>query len=118
VVEHPVVEHGEGRTARWLRERRLKIALGIGVIESILVLTSQIRWFWVLGLFLVLAVTYLYVRRRFENEMLRQITWTAAFSQVLPFVFPLLWGLFKAVAIVVLVVVALVAAGLLFLDRR
>lgn len=117
MVEYPVVEHGESRTSRWLREHRLRIALAIGVVESILVLTSQIRWFWVLGLFLVLAAVYVYVRRRFENETLRQIAWTAAFSQVLPFVIPLLWGLFQFVAIVVLVIVALIAAALLLLDR-
>jgi hypothetical protein len=118
VTDYPVLEHGESRTSRWLRERRLKIALAIGVVESILVLTSQIRWFWVLGLFLVLAAVYVYVRGRFENETVRQLTWTAVFSQVLPFVIPLLWGLFKFVAIVVLVIVALVVAAFLLIDRR
>jgi hypothetical protein len=118
VTSYPVVEHGETRTSRWLRERRLKIALGIGVVESILVLTSQIRWFWVLGLFLLLFAVYLYVRSSIGNETVRQVAWTAAFSQVLPFVIPLLWGLVKLVAIVVLVVVALIAIALLLLDRR
>jgi hypothetical protein len=118
VTDYPLVEHGESRASRWLRERRLRIALVIGVVESILVLTSQIRWFWVLGLFLLFAAAYVYVRRRFENETLRHVAWTAAFSQVLPFVIPLVWGLVKAVAIVVLVIVALVAAALLYLDRR
>jgi hypothetical protein len=118
MADYPLVEPGESRAGRWLRERRLRIALVIGVIESILVLTSQIRWFWVLGLFLLLAAAYVYVRRRFENETLRQVAWTAAFSQVLPFVIPLLWGLVKGIAIVLLVIVALIAAALLYLDRR
>jgi hypothetical protein len=117
-MEYPIVEHGETRTSRWLRERRLRIALAIGVIESILVLTSQIRWFWVLGLFLLFAAVYVVVRRRVENETARHVAWTAAFSQVLPFVIPLLWGLVEFVAIAVLVVVALVVAALLLLERR
>ncbi len=117
-MDFPVVEHGESRTSRWLRERRLRIALAVGVVESILVLTSQIRWFWVLALFLLLAAVYVFVRRRIENETVRQVAWTAAFSQVLPFVIPLLWSIVKFVAIVVLVVAALVVAGLLLLDRR
>ena len=117
-MEYPVLEHGESRTGRWLRERRLRIALAIGVVESILVLTSQIRWFWVLALFLLLAAAYVVVRRRVENETVRQLAWTAAFSQVLPFAIPLLWGLVKLAAIAVLVVVALIAAALLLLDRR
>lgn len=118
MADYPVVEQGESRSSRWLRERRLKIALGVGVIESILVLTSQVRWFWVLALFLVLFTLYVVVRRRVANETVRQLSWTAAFSQVLPFVIPLLWGLVKLVAIIVLVVVALVAVALLLLDRR
>jgi hypothetical protein len=117
-MDYPVVEHRESRASRWLRERRLRIALGIGVVESILVLTSQIRWFWVLALFLVLTVAYVVVRGRVENETVRHVAWTAAFSQVLPFAIPLLWGLFQFVAIAVLVVVAIVAAALLLLDRR
>lgn len=118
MTSYPVVEHGETRTSRWLRERRLKIALGIGVVESILVLTSQIRWFWVLGLFLVLVAAYWYVRSNVANETVRQLAWTAAFSQVVPFVVPLLWGIVKTAAIVVLVIVALIAVLLLVLDRR
>jgi hypothetical protein len=50
--------------------------------------------------------------------MARHVAWTAAFSQVLPFVIPLLWGLVEFVAIAVLVVVALVVAALLLLERR
>ena len=118
MTDYPVVEHRESRTGRWLRERRLRIALVVGVVESILVLTSQIRWFWVLGLFLLFAAVYFVVRRRVENETVRQLAWTAAFSQVLPFLVPLLWGLVTGLAIAVLVIVALIAAVLLLLDRR
>jgi hypothetical protein len=118
VTTYPAVEQEGSRASRWLRERRLKIALAIGVVEAILVLTSQIRWFWVLGVFLLLAAAYLYVRRNVANETVRQLAWTAAFSQVVPFVVPLLWGIVKVVAIVVLVIVALIAAALLLVDRR
>ena len=118
MTDYPVVEQEGSRASRWLRERRLKIALAIGVVEAILVLTSQIRWFWVLGAFLLLVAAYLYVRRNIANETVQQLAWTAASSQVVPFVVPLLWGLVKAVAIVVLIIVVLIAVLLLLVDRR
>jgi hypothetical protein len=118
VTTYPAVEPKGTRASRWLRERRLKIALAIGVVEAILVLTSQIRWFWVLGVFLLLVAAYWYVRSNVANETVRQLAWTAAFSQVVPFVVPLLWGIVKTAAIVVLVIVALVAVLLLLFDRR
>jgi hypothetical protein len=118
VTSYPVVEHGTSRSSRWLRERRLKLALAIGVLESILVLSNAVGWFWILGAAIVAFVVYFWVRANVRNETARQIAWTVAFSQVLPFLVPLLWGLVKLVAILLLVVAGLVAVALLLLDRR
>jgi len=39
--EPRTIEHGESSSARWLRERRLRLALLIAFVESLLVLTSD-----------------------------------------------------------------------------
>ena len=118
MASYPVVEHGSSRSSRWLRERRLRIALAIGFVESILVLSSAIGWFWVFGVAVVAFAVYLYVRRNVKNETARQIAWTAAFSQVMPLFVPLLWGLVKLAAIAILVVAGIAVVGFLLLDRR
>jgi len=118
MASYPVVEHGSSRSSRWLKERRLRIALAIGLVESILVLSSAIGCFWVFGVAVLAFAAYLYVRSNVENETVRHIAWTAAFSQVVPFAVPLLWGLVKLVAIAILVLVGIAVVGFLLLDRR
>ena len=118
MTSYPVVEHGSSRSSRWLRERRLRIALAIGLVESILVLSSAIGWFWVLAVAIAAFAFYFYVRRNVANETVRQVAWTAAFSQILPLVVPLLWGLVKLAAIAILVLVGIAVAGFLLVDRR
>jgi hypothetical protein len=118
MASYPVVEHGSGRPSRWLRERRFKIALAIGLVEALLVLASAIGWFWVLGAAILAFALYLWVRSNVRSEIVRELTWILAFSQVVPFVVPLLWGLVKLVAVLVLVVLAIAAVGLLLLDHR
>jgi hypothetical protein len=117
VVADTVIEHRSSRTSRWLHERRMRAALFIGLLESLLVVLGDFRWFWVVGLAAVALAFYFFVARRARSALLREVAWTAAASQLIALVVPVLWELVKVVAIVVLVLMGLVLLALLVRER-
>ena len=112
----PVVEHRQSAGARWLRERRLRIALLIAFIESLLVIFSSLGWFWVVGAAVVAVALYL-LGRRTGSEAVHEVTWILAASQLISLIVPLLWEVVKFLAILVLVLLALFFLAILLLDR-
>lgn len=110
MAELPVLEHRERRADRWLRGNRLRIAFLIALVETILVLTNVLGWYWALGGALVILTLHLLVGRRAKREWIRQLSWTAAFSQMLPVLIP-----FVAVAVGTFLVVAIVVGIVLVL---
>lgn len=104
--------------SRWLRERRLRIALGIAVIEGILVVVDVIpEWLAILVGAAVLAYWWI-VGRSHRWQLARQVSWTAAMSQVVVALVPLLAFVLTALAVVALVIIAVVALVALLADRR
>jgi hypothetical protein len=116
VTVEPVVEHRQSAGARWLRERRLRIALLIAFIESLLVIFSSLGWFWVVGAAAAAVALYL-VGRRTSSATVREVTWVLAASQLIALIVPLLWEVVKFLAILVLVLLALFFLAILLLDR-
>jgi len=116
VSVEPVVEHRESAPARWLRERRLRLALLIALIESLLVVSSSLGWFWVVGAAIVASALYL-LGRRTSSRVIHEVTWVLAASQLISMIVPLLWGLLKFLAILVLVALALFFLAILLLER-
>ena len=112
----PVIEHRRGASAQWLRERRVRIALLIAFVESLLVVTSSLGWFWVVGAALI-AVALYFLGRRTSSSTIQEITWIAAASQLISVLVPVLWEVFKFLAILVLVLLALFFLAILLLDR-
>ena len=112
----PVVEHRQSAGSRWLRERRLRIALLIAFIESLLVIFSSLGWFWVVGAAAVAVVLYL-LGRRTRSSTVHDVTWVLAASQLISLIVPLLWEVVKFLAILVLVLLALFFLAILLLDR-
>jgi ABC-type dipeptide/oligopeptide/nickel transport system permease component len=112
-----VVEHGSSRGGRWLRHNRFRIALWIAVVEGVLVLFDVIPAWWAIGVAVLLLAFYVFVGRRLPDSG-RELSWIAAFSQLLVAILPVLVALLTVVAIIALVVIAAVALALLFLDRR
>jgi apolipoprotein N-acyltransferase len=110
------VEHRESAPGRWIRERRLRIALLIAFIESLAVVTSNLGWFWVVGAAVIALALYL-AGRRTDSSTVHEVTWILAASQLISVVVPLLWDLVKFLAIVVLVLLALFFLAILLLDR-
>jgi hypothetical protein len=113
-----VVEHGSSPSGRWLRRKRLGIALWIAVFEAALVIFDVIPAWPAFAAAVALLVLYGFVGRKVRNDTLRQTSWIAAASQLLIAVLPLVLALVTFAAVVGLAVLALVAFAFLFLDRR
>ena len=112
------IEHREGPASRWLRERRLRIALGVAVVEGILVVVDVIPE-WAAIVVGAAIVAYWWVAGRNHRwHLARQASWTAAMSQVFVALVPVLAFALTALAIVALVVIAIVALVALLADRR
>ena len=104
--------------SRWLRERRLRLALAIALVEGILVVTEVIPN-WLAIVVGAAIVAYWWVAGRNHRwELPRQASWTAAMSQVFVALVPVLAFVLTALAVVALVVIAIVALVALLADRR
>ena len=117
-LRQPALEHGATRTGRWLRVRRLRIALWIAVAEGLLVVFNVIpNW---LALLAVLAtlVYYWTVGRTLVSDTGRQASWIAAASQVFVAFVPVLLFILTTLAVIALAVLAAIALVMLFADRR
>jgi hypothetical protein len=118
VTTSPVIEAGESGPGAWLRGRRLRIALLIGLVESLLVVWGGLGWFWVLALAGAAVALYIFVMRSPRLGALREIAWILAASQLIAVLVPVLWEVAKAVAVVILVVLAGLLLVMLLMDRR
>jgi hypothetical protein len=112
------MELQESRSGLWLRARRLRLALLIGLVESILVLVGDSGWYWVLVAAAAAVALYIFVGRNLRFHTGREVSWIAAASQLIAVLVPVLWVLVKAVAIVALVLMAVVLLVMLLADRR
>jgi len=114
----PVIEAGESGRGFWLRERRLRLALLIGLVESLLVVLGGLGWFWVLALAAAAVTLYVFVARGARFHSLREIAWILAASQLIAVIVPVLWAVTKVFAIVILVLMAAGLLVMLLMDRR
>jgi hypothetical protein len=115
---HGTIEHGSTRAGRWLRERRLRIALSIAVAEGVLVVLHLIpRW---PAIIVAAAAISLYIAagRKSSQDVVRHATWIGAASQSLMILVPVFVSIFLGVAIILLAIIAVVALVILFTDRN
>ena len=113
-----LIEHGETRLARRMRQNRVKVALAIAVLEGILVLAGAIPWWLVVLLALASLGAYAAWGREHENADVRIVTWTAAVSQLIVVLVPVVAGAVVVLAAVAVVACAGIALAALLLDRR
>jgi hypothetical protein len=113
-----VIEHKETPRAAGLRRNRLRISLGLAVLEGLAVIVGAIDWWVVVLLAAGAVVLYVAVGRSHVRDEIRHVTWIAAVSQLLVVLVPvaIVVATFLAVALVVLVAVGLLVA--LLTDRR
>ena len=117
-LTRPAIEHRTSLTGRWLRAHRLEFALGIAVVEGVLVVAGVIPTWAALLVAAGVTLLYLAAVRTLRSQTLRQAGWIAAGSQVLVALVPallLVVGVLAVLAVGVLGAIALVA---LFADRR
>jgi hypothetical protein len=112
------VEHGTSRAGRWLRLRRVRIALWLAVIEGILVVAHVISWPIALIVAGVVVGLYFWAGHRIRPGPAREIAWIASVSQALVALVPVLVFLVGALALIAVTVLAIVALVVLFSDRR
>jgi hypothetical protein len=113
------IEGGSSRAGRWLRERRLKLALWIAVFEGIVVAIrgDVSRWTVVILAALVLVI-YMLVRENIRWDAARQLIWVIAASQVLALLVVILAFIVGMIALVLVALFAVVALAYLFSDLR
>ena len=115
----PMIEAGSTRIGRWLRERRLRLALWVAVAEGLLVaLTPDLTKWTVLVLGVILLAFYMVAGRNIRWDVARQLSWSAAASQALAILVVILAFVLGLLAIVAIVVFAIIALVYLFSDSR
>jgi hypothetical protein len=117
-MSSPAIEAGERGRGNWFRERRLRLALLIGLVESLLVVWGGLGWFWVLALAAAAVALYAFVSRRPRFQGLRDVAWILAASQLIAVMVPVLWAVAKVFAVVILVAMAALLLLMLLMDRR
>ncbi len=117
-MDVPALEHATTRPGRWLRERRLKVALWIAVAEGVLVLLDVIPAWTALVVGAAVVGFYFLVGRALRSDAARDASWTAATSQALVAFVPVLAFVLGVLALIALVVIAAVALAALLADRR
>ena len=113
-----VIEHGTSRTGRWLRERRVRVAIWVAVIEGLLIVVHAISWPIALIVAIAVVVLYFSLRDRLRSNVFGDIAWIAAVSQALVALVPVFVFVVGTLALIVVALFAVAALVLLFSDRR
>jgi hypothetical protein len=115
----PVLEGGSTRMGRWLRERRLRLALWVAVVEGLLVaLTPDLTKWTVLVIGVIMLAFYIVAGRNIRWDVARLLSWIAAASQALAILVVILAFVVGLLAIVAIVAFAIIALVYLFSDSR
>jgi phosphatidylserine synthase len=115
----PMIEAGSTRVGRWLRERRLRLALWVAVIEGLIVaLENDISRWTVLVIAVIVLAFYVLAGRSMRWDVGRQLSWIAAASQALAILVVIAAFILGFVAVVVVALLAIVALLYLFSDYK
>jgi hypothetical protein len=115
----PVIESGSSRAGRWLRERRLKLAIWIAVFEGIVVaLRGDVSRWTVVGIAALVLIIYVLLRDRVRWDAGNEVLWIVAASQVCAVLVVILAFVIGALSLVLVGVFAVIALFFLFNDRR
>jgi hypothetical protein len=102
----------------WLRENRLKLALGIAIAEGLFVaLEEDFSRVTVIVIAIPVILFWLLAGRTLESAVARDISWILAMSQALAVVAAVVAIFIPVVALVIAGVFGAVAAYLLYHDR-
>jgi hypothetical protein len=116
VSTEPVSSAREDRG--WLRENRLRVAAVVGAVETIAIALTEATWRYALVAGAIAFALYIVAVRRDWKGTQRDLAWTAAASQVLPVLVPVIIYAVGLAIIVAVVALAVVIALMLYFDRR
>jgi hypothetical protein len=120
-VSSQAIEGSRGPTG-WLHRHRLRIVLWAAVIEGLVAWATHglhITTIVVLGVIAVACLMlYRFTRERTRSPLLHQVTWLLAASQLGATILVAAGYILIGALIVLLVIFALVALGLLLLEHR
>ena len=112
------VEHGSSRPGRWLEARRIRLAAWIAAGEAIVVLFSHDVTKWTVVALAVVSVLAWLGGRESRSQVVRQVLWIFAASQLLAVIAVILARIVKWALILAVVAFAVLGLVYLFLDRR
>jgi hypothetical protein len=117
-VSQTAAEPRQSAIGRWLAQRRLKLALGIAVLEGILVAVEKdfSRWTVIIISAPIIAF-YLLAGRTLQSDAGRQLAWIAAASQAFAVILCVVALVVGAFVLIVAGVFAAIALILLLSDR-
>lgn len=111
-----VIEHGSSRAGRWLEVRRIRASLWIAVAESLVVLLSHAITKWTVIALAVISLFAWIGGRDNRHQVIRELLWILAASQLLALVAVLLGVI--VTWFVILAVVVFAVGGLIYLFRE
>jgi hypothetical protein len=112
-----VIEHGSSSLGRWFRQHRLRVAASVALVEGILIVFGPLSWWAAIPIAAVVVAIYWYGGRTSNSYAVRQITWTAAVSQVMVALVPIVFAIVGTLALAVIGILALVVLVALFTER-
>jgi hypothetical protein len=112
-----VIEHGSTSIGRWFRQHRIRIAATVALVEAILIVVGPITWWAAIPIAALVVALYWYGGRTSSSYTVRQVTWTAAVSQLLVLIVPIVFAIVGTVALAVVGILAVVVLAALFAER-
>ena len=112
-----VVEHRESRQARWLRDRRISLAIGVAILEGVLIVAGELSKALALIVAIAVVVGYFTLADRLKPGVGREIAWIATVSQAIVLLVPLLVLVIGTLTLIGIAVIGLIALALLFTRR-
>jgi len=120
VIEGAPPEQPKQRS--WYQRHRIRIVIWVAVLEGIFIWLTHglhITTIFVVGVIaLAFFLLYRFTRERTQSSLLHEITWFLAASQLGATILVLAGKVLIGAFYILLVIFALVALGLLLLDRR
>jgi hypothetical protein len=108
--------HGRG-AAGWLRRYRLRIAIGLGIFESLAFAFGRIGALPLLLIGIAAVAFHLWWGRHLRSRMLRQVSWIICFAQGIVALIPAIIG-FAAIGLIIAGTVALLVLMMVLLGDR
>jgi len=114
-----MIEAGGTRVGRWLRVRRIRLAIWIAVIEGVLVaITPDLTRWTVLFIGAVVLAFYMLVGRKMSWDVARELSWIAAASQAAALLVVVFAFIVEWLAIGLVGILAIIALIYLFAEHK